>query len=485
MFSSSVTFAKFREANPFSDQDAYPSKNPLWRMAAYPIEVAMKVLCTGILYTQKTNALHWYKPLPFELIDKVTGWLRFNPECSFLSYFPTFFGTFYHIQDPLVIKALFKEFRGSSESDGLFTPTKSIRTLQNILKEAFPENEITEEDIMFSCSQTNSKYYRGWLHHLLDQKHITEYQSIIRDEADVTLKEWTLRCKQGQSIHLLEASIFASRVITRLMFGQKVGGEALAKAVNFINWYVLHKQIGKISQQDEEKYKESLKIFRDTIDKIINDPEVPLFSSQNQDLLTEAQKKAMAFIIFFAGQETTGFLLGNILRFLGKNKELQSFLREKIQKKDEIQKEIENLITQALAQYPPAYGVSRRIMTGKDICLEYVLEGEQKKRKLIMNQGDFVSARMIEAAKRINSLSTQIHTQERSYELWSAFGGGAHSCPGKNLALAEVFEFILLVIQGYDLKTDQIKEPHVVGQITLQFVEDITISLSPLLQSGL
>lgn len=94
MFSSNVTSAKFREADPVSDKDAYPTKNPLWRVAAYPFELAMKVLCTGRLYMEKTNALKWYKPQPFDLIDKVTGWLRLTPECSFISYFPTFFWNF-------------------------------------------------------------------------------------------------------------------------------------------------------------------------------------------------------------------------------------------------------------------------------------------------------------------------------------------------------------------------------------------------------
>jgi cytochrome P450 len=412
-----------------------------------------------------------------------------TPECSFISYFPTFIGTFYHIQDPVAIKALFKEFRGSSESNGLFTPTRSIKTLLNILKEAFPENDITEEDVIFTCSHASSKYYRAWLHHLLDGKHIANYRPIIREEADKTLKNWALRCEQGQPIRLSEAALFASQIITRLMFGHKVGGEALAKAVNIINWYTLYKQIGKVSQQDEEKYKQALTTFKETVEEVIDDVQAPLFAPKNQNTLTLEQKKAMAFIIFFAGQETTGFLLGNILRHLAQNNHLQSALRAKIQKKDllkekdiEIQAEIENLITQSLADYPPSYAISRRIMAEKDICLEYVLEGEEKPRKLIMNRGDLVSARMIDAAKRINASSPQKITQERSYDLWSAFGGGAHSCPGKNLALTEVFEFILLAIQGYNLTTNQSQEPHVVGQITLQFIENITIKLSPLTQ---
>ncbi len=488
MFSSSVTSAKFREADSINDKDAYPTKNPLWRMVAYPAELAMKILCTGRLYMERTNALKWYKPQPFELIDKVTGWLRLTPECSFISYFPTFFGTFYHIHDPVVIKALFKEFRGSSESNGLFTPTRSIKTLLNIIREAFPETEITEEDVIFTCSHASSKYYRAWLHHLFDGKHITNYRSVIREEAEKTLKTWALRCKQDQPIHLMETALFASQIITRLMFGHKIGEEALAKAVNFINWYTLHKQIGKVSQQDEERFKQALMTFKTTVDDVIASEEAILFAPQNQNTLTLAQKKAMAFIIFFAGQETTGFLLGNILRFLAQNNHLQSALRTKIQKKDlledekgEIQAEIESLITQSLATYPPSYAISRRIITEKDICLEYLLEGEEKPRKLIMNRGNMVSARMIDAAERINASSQKI-TQECSYDLWSAFGGGAHSCPGKNLALTEVFEFILLAIREYNLTTDQNQEPHIVGQITLQFIEDITIKLTPLTQ---
>jgi cytochrome P450 len=482
-FSSNVTFAKFRTADPEVDRNAYPIGNPIWRIAAYPLELAMKVLCTGKLYFEKDNALQWYKPRPFELIDKISGWLGFAPECAFISYFPTFLGTFYHIQDPVVIKALFKEFRGSSESNGLFTPTGSIKTLFNIIVEIFPDDDITEEDIIFTCSSKNSKYYRNWLHHLFDGKHINNYQPIIRKEAKETLESWSVRCNQGHPISIFETSLFASRIITQLMFGQKLGGETLAKAVNFINWYALHKQIGKVSQQDDIQYKEALSTFKQIVEEVINDQKAALFVDQESNSLTLAQKKAMAFIIFFAGQETTGILLGNILHFLARNEELQSALRTKIvengREGEVVKKEIETLINHSLANLPPSYAISRRIGK-KDICLEYKLEGEEKLRKLIMNPGDLVSARMIDAARRIKETAPERINQEHAYDVWSAFGGGAHSCPGKKLALTEVVEFVLTALQGYKLTADLQQEPRVIGQITLQFVENVNLTITPI-----
>lgn len=482
MLTSNVTFAKLREANPTIDKEAYPITNPVWRLATYPFELAMKVLCTGKLYFEKTNALEWHKPQPFELIDRISGWLRFAPECTFISYFPTFLGNFYQIQDPVVIQALFKEFRGNLNSNGLFTPTTSIKTIFNIITEAFPDDGITEEDVIFTCSSENSKYYRNWLHHLFDGKHINNYRPIICKEAKETLENWAIRCNQGQPIPLFETALFASRIITRLMFGQTLGGEDLAKAVNFINWYVLHKQIGKVSQQDEIQYKEALSIFKQIVEKIINDQKAPLFVDQGLNSLTLTQKKAMAFIIFFAGQETTGILIGNILHFLAQNKDLQSSLRAKIEENgrenEYVKKKIENLINHSLANFPPSYAISRRI--GKDICLEYQLEGEVTRRKLIMNKGDLVQARMIDAARRIKETTPERINQEHSYNVWSAFGGGAHSCPGKNLALAEVIEFILTALQGYELATNLQQAPHVIGRITLQFVENITLTVTSL-----
>lgn len=483
MFDSNVTFAKFREVNPEDSKYSFPFGNFLWRVGAYPFEIAMKTVCTGKLYLEKNNALNWYKPLPFQLVDKISGWLRISPECTFISYFPTFFGNYYHIEDPVVIKALFKEFRGSINDNGLFKPTRSIRTLFDITKEVFPEDEIAEEDVMFTCSAENSKFYRIWLHHLFDGNHVSQYLKIIHEEAKITLNDWALRCMEGQSISLFETALFASKIITQVMFGKKVGGEDLAKAVNFINWYALHKQIGKVSKQDDDEYKESLTLFKQTIEAVIEDLRTPLFQNQGTNSLTLAQKKAMAFVIFFAGQETTGILLGNILHFLAKNKDLQCTLRKKIEEKgrehQEVKKEIECLINNSLANFPPSYAISRCIGE-KDVCLEYKLEGEEGLKKLILRKGDFISARMIDVAKKIKKKSPEIINKSHSYDLWSAFGGGAHSCPGKNLALAETMEFIFTALQGYELATNVNSEPQVIGQITLKFVEDITLTITPL-----
>lgn len=475
---SNVTYAKFRAADPEKDKDAYP--NLLWRLVTLPQELAMKVMCTAMLYFIKTDGLKWYKPRPFDLIDKVSGWLKFAPECSFISYFPTFLGTFYHLQDPVVIKALLKEFRGGFDNKSLFVPGRSMRGLYETIKEVFPEDGITEEDIIFTCSSGNSKYYRAWLHHLLDGKHIANYRPIICKEAKETLENWASRCSP---IPIFETSMFASRIITQLMLGHKVKGEALAKAVNFINWYILHKAIGKVSKQDEIDYKEALNTFRTTVEKIIDDQDALLFVDQEKNTLSLAQKKAMAFIIFFAGQETTGIFLGCVLHSLARNKDLQQTLRTKIyengREDEDVKKEIENLINHSLARLPPAYSIGRRVGPEQDVCLEYQLEDEETIRKLIIKSGDYPAARMMDAAKRIMESAPERIKEEHSYDIWSAFGGGAHSCLGKKLALTEVIEFVLTTLQGYELDTDLKEKPHVVGRVTLQFVEDFHLTITP------
>lgn len=468
--SASVTYAKLREADLISDGDLHPGV--FRKIAAFPFNALTTTICTAKFLCNISNGLNWYKPYPLEMIDRFSGWLNLSPEYAIVSHFPTFLGTFYQFKDPVVNNAIFRHFRGAeSDTEHLFTPSKGATKIFNLIVEVFgKECEITKEDTLFTCSAELSKFYRSWLHNLIGPKTVKEYGEILNEESTATLTEWIEFCRDGAGFDLRDAGQYASRIITRLLLNQRIGSKELSEAINVINWFTIRRGYGWISQADQERYDNALRVFRETINGILDDPTIPLFQPQNDNELTLNQKRALVLIIFIGGQETTGFFLANVLLTLGRNPGLQIQLRDLFLRDEEAgKKELNKVFNFVLALYPPAYGVARVIDPNKTACLEYQFEGEDQIRKLIIPGGSRVTARVIKAAEKILETAPEKLESPGGYQTWSAFGSGAHGCPGRHLALAEVSEFIIQTLKRCSITTDELDDPEVAGRITLQF----------------
>lgn len=465
-----VTYAKLREADPYLDSDFYPST--FWRIAATPFSLITKTACTAKFLLNLSNGLNWYKPFPFEMIDRFSGWLNLSPEYAIGSHFPTFLGTFYQFKDPVVNDAIFKHFRGAdSDPEPLFTPSKGATKIFELVVEVFgKECGITKDDTMFTCSQDLSRFYRSWLHNLIGPKTMSEWEEILQEESKATLGEWIAQCREGEQFDLRDAGQYASRIITRLLLDKPIGSKELSKAINVINWFTIKRGTGWVSQADQARYDEALQVFREAINGIVEDASIPLFQPQNGQELTLNQKKALILIIFVGGQETTGFFLANVLLVLAQNPGLQMQLRDLLQNNLEAGKlELHKVFNFVLGMYPPAYGVARVIDPNKTACLEYQFEGEEQIRKLIIPGGTRVTARIIRAAEKVLDTSPEKLQSPGGYQAFSPFGSGPHGCPGRHLALAETMEFIIQTLKRCSITTTEFEEPEIVGRITLQF----------------
>lgn len=476
--SSPVAYARFRPVDFSKDADILPSSKWYMKLFGTLGKLIMKVICTAKVYFGNADILNFVKPYPFELLDRVSGWLGWSPEKRFISEFHTFLGENFILKDPVVITEFFKKFRGSFTENDFFEPARSIRATVAVFQEAFPNSNMKEEDIIFSCSKAKNKQFRNWLIHLMGPKIYQNYRASIKQTVKSTLEEWSRHCAAGGDIPITQAGLFASQVITNLMFGSSVEGDQLGDAVNFINKYIFLRQFRRITPEDTTKYLESLQTFRDAVEEVLNRPDAPIFADQNGKTLSLAEKRAMAFTVFFAGQETTGFLLGYILVYLAKHPEVQHSIRcQRTIDHQDSTPTINSIITHALLHYPPSYGVVRQVNSREDVCLVYRFEGEEQKRKVIFPKGCSISARMIDAAQRVfTSAPNKLHEAD-PFDAWSAFGSGAHSCPGKHIALLEIREFLSSLLQNYEVSTEYEGQPRVAGRVTLQFVDDIRIRL--------
>lgn len=408
-----------------------------------------------------------------------------------LSYFPNFVGDMYHLQDPVVIKALFDHFRGSKQQ-GLFQPTSSIGKFLEILQEIYPHLQFSDDDVMLSCSEEKSHEYRSRLFRFMKPSYLEQHQPMIEQQAISMLKEWAEQTSRQGSVDLVETNFFSASVIAKIAFGSLPNQAEVARAVYFINQYMFLKQVGKPSDAKEREYQAALEVFRTAIDTALrNDP--PLFSDSNSPS-SEPEKKAMAFLLFFAGQEATGFLAAQLLLHLAQNSSLQQRLRLLLQQNDLLYgSEIEKFIYHMMAERAPAYGLARRVADREgstDLCLEYILDGEIEKRKFIFPRGSRLVARMMDASHRVlvqrqptadetAPLNSSLHPA-LSPDQWSGFGSGKHLCPGRQLALREVKTLLRFALQSYQLTTESEQRPAVVGHVTLQFAKPVFIQVRPL-----
>lgn len=486
-----VKFAEFREIDPIKDQEVYASyNNYLGRIISFPGHLAMQSVCTIKLIMEKANPINWYKPGIFETFDKLCERVGYSPECSFMSYFPTFAGEFINVYDPVVIRAALKHLHNGASPDGIFVVSKFAEILLKVIKDIFPDTGITKEDVIITCPKETWDKLRTWLHDLMNSEALPDYQKTIQDITEETLSDWAKRCQEGECISLSETDLFASRVITALMFGKKIDkdkAQALAKAVGFINKYVLESPFKKFSAQEMKEYKDSCQAFHDAVESVYNEKDARLFQAQSCKDLNLAQKKAMAFFMFLAGQETVGFHLSTILLHLTQDLEVQNNLRDSIQEnnssdKGELHNKIEEIIKKSFIDYPPLFSIFLQINYNRDICLEYQFDGQDNvRKKVILKKGSILSNRVMDAAKIIKDEVAKNGGELPSYNSLSVFGSGYQMCPGRLLAQTEMHEFLMTSLKKYEFTAKYNKNPApVTAKLSTKFVDNIEITVKPL-----
>jgi cytochrome P450 len=463
---SIIEKANFRAATPEEIQQA--KGGFLWRCMSYPWTIACKVMGTLEIYRRGPNLLAWHKPYPQELIDRFSHWIGYNNEQLFMESMLSFRVDRHFLVNKKVVEAFFKHHR----NNGIFTNGLSTAKILELLQQAFPEDKFTHEDFMMSCSKEKTTFYRSLLHSFLKAENIKDFAPIIQNTVNTTLKNWNEQCQQGKSLNITQENrLFTSSIITHLMFGTEESSKEIANSINFINAYIIKTVIKQVRDEDKKQLETALGVFNKAIKNILSQDQIPLFN-QNKTL-SSSQKKAMIFMLFFAGQETTASLLSYIIWQLALYPQIQTKIYNltlNTNDSDYVQKEMESLFTRSINRFTPIYGVSRMIK--EDTCLEYQLAGEEKVQKSILFKGQLVSARIITLAGQ--SLKTS-----SNYNDWFAFGSGCHRCPGDKLAVQEIMQLILSLVSKYEIKTEQTGEIPTAGLVTLQLSEDIFITITP------
>lgn len=446
-----VESAKFRLAKP---EEVIEAKgNCLWRGLQKPWDFVNTVFGIANMYLNRTNVLDWDTPLPLKFTRWVSWQLGYAPDHEFIYPLRSFKCYAYQITDAKVMKAFFSIHRNSD----LFAPSNTFMRLFHLAEEVFPDTQFVLDDNVLTCTPDKTTIYHQMFSGPMHGDHM---KNVIEEEVKAALKEWTESCANGNYINVTaETRLLASKIISRVLLGQKTNNHKLCNSVNFINSYMLKALAGGFTEDDKLLYKQALKDFRDAANAILeSEDEIPLFAGKETP--TVPQKQSLLISTFFAGQETVASLLTSIIYELGSNDKKKEYLERDT---------VINLLSRAIHDFPPAYGTPRKCKA--DICLKYRLEGENFSRKVIFFEGDMISARIMTLAEN-TKLSEEKDLPH--YSKWFPFGAGPHTCPGKNLAVNEVETMLTELKKGYRIKLDPtMGEVKKLGLMTLQYSKDV------------
>ncbi len=450
-----VTEARFRPAT--AEEVAYARGNFAWKSVNSPWNFSMKILGTYNLWKHSFNIVETSIPKPLQVAHNIKWYCGLAPEMAFMRCLPTFKGTWNIIDSEIkVMEAFFEHNRDSA----IFAHGAAFFAMLDLIKQAFPETQFTNEDFMFTCSAEKNQKYHRLIQRLVSGNLLRNNSEFIKKRVKETLADWARRTKTEKEVNVsVESKIFASEIISQLVFGMTKRNEQVAQAVNFINKLIVKQVLGKLTKEDYIQLGKSLMAFNIAVNDVLNSGQpVPLFE-EAEEPLTIAEKKAMVFAIFFAGQETVGALLTHMLKKISRLKNDQLKI-----KSDEIQQ----IFVQAIKEFTPAHGVSRILKV--DTCLDFKTvgkNGEEILHKHIFYAGERVTVMMMDFAQKAKV--------DDGLKAWKPFGAGAHLCPGESLARMEFCELISEVIKNYYVYPG----PHDVahnspaGYVTLQYKHDV------------
>lgn len=465
MEKSIVSEACFRKATPEEVEEARGSL--LYRIVTYPLKAPLdltyRIFGTLSMYMGGTDVLSWKQPFIQTFIEKTGRLIGYNKHTLFMDTLYSFKGTRRFLIDPVVVKELFKHHR---KEEGLFSDTRTMEEIFKILQEVFPKDKFDKNSMMFTCSPEHTKRFRDLLEPFLNQEAIKDYIPKIQETAAEFIEKWD---KEGVIDISFGTRLYASRILTSLMFNNETVSAVIAESVNYINYYII-KSIMGVTEEEKELYQKSLKDFNKAVTLILKQKKVPLFEGQE---ISETEKKAMIFILFFAGQETTSSLLTYILFQLALDQKLQNELYnnlrevndEKFEKLKNRSRKINSFFLEMIRKFPPVYGTGRKCEN--EVCLLYKLQDEDCERKTIIQEDDILVPLMIKLAEN---------------PAWRCFpfGDGVNACPGRALAFYEISELVLKLIEGYTIHTHQKEnEVKISAKVTLQFDTPPKIWLEP------
>lgn len=433
----------------------------LWRVISTPCELTCKLIGLATLYFNGPNGLALERSCLEKWINKACHLVGLRPEEPFLETFYNPIGNMHKLRGSTkAMRAVLAHHR----NDELFVNNRSMTQMFELSKKIFPDDNLSKDDFMLTCSPEQTAKYRDLLHAIL--KDVKPFTESIDTAVNQTLAAWEKRCEEGGEINASqEMRLFTSRVICEIMFGDDSACSKITEAIDFMNNYIYKTILRQVTKDDEDRFRDTIASFREAVDTVLQKAEIPLFREKHD--LSTAQMKMLIFMIFFAGQETTASLLAWILKELGRSPEEQQLARANPER-------LNAIFHREIGNFPPAFGIGRTLR--KDVCIEYQLKGEGQVRTLVIPKGQTLGA----GIKKQAELELASGSDRLNSHRWLPFGSGAHHCPGEKLAKLEIERFLKALLANYQIRLLYPEKVDQIGLFTLKLREDVRIRIEAL-----
>lgn len=361
-------------------------------------------------------------------------------EGNSIHYLPMLFGKSGHvITDHQIIAKIATQFR--NDQLGLFEGEKEDPFIA-ALQELFPEESVSPEDFLLSCSRNHVDTYRNPLLHFIGPKSLP----LVKPELEKIAKE-VLETFTGSGLVSAKqlTEMYTVAVIARLFLhhpGSLNEYQKIATAFSTVMEYQFLRKWSPPSLIQSQEYGNNLEILRTAIAASGGE----FIDSLQASGMSSLRIKGLLLLVYGAGSETTSSVLQYVLWYLGRHPEVQESILQKIDT-------LENLIGSVLTQYSPVGLISR--FARKDFTIKGT-DDHGRSWKYLIPKGDGLIIPPVAVKKMV-------------------FGEGKHSCPGQWLARAEIISLVDNLLKNYKITSlpdrQELKKEPGYGFIKLEPVE--------------
>lgn len=394
---------------------------------------------------------------------------------------------------PSIMKAILRHAR--KDKEGLFWDRDNSQVFFPILKDLYPEETITEEDLIFTCTKENLRKYRQPLLQFAGTQSIEKQAQALEKIIDEVLDAYTGK-EEEMALNATKFSLaLPVAVVSRLLLGHPgpmAIYQQIAESVDLTNRCLMKRMLKQPkSKEEQENYPKAIAVLKSAIDASFQSEEEGSFVESLKKSMTPLQTKLTLYFMYFAGTDTTGGVLNYLLWQLGKNPEIQEEIyREFLASKQDLftfaneSLIIFQVMSETLRLFSPGYIMGRIPACPlncivKDKAGKVIFQEKIGKNEKVLSAPTFTGRDPFLFDQPDTFNPHRFTSRSKNYS-WYPFGDGAHSCPGQWLAKAEIALFIAKIVQRYQIHTlSPEKEFKQLGYITLKSSEEVHVRLVP------
>ncbi len=365
------------------------------------------------------------------------------------------------------------------------------------ISDMLDDRELSPNDIIFTCSQIQTKEFKPFLNAALDIVEIKKQRVILHACAQEALDEWANEIKH---VDITErTSVLVCDMMSRYFFGIPDKNKNISFSMNTFFAYIFSRFSHKTFDKDVLTL--ARKRFWEEIDRAVENKESvasKLHNLMREKGYTDRQVKMFLFSLFFAGIDSTTQSFGYAILKCAQNLDLQNSIRTELKEKqnqDKDQKDlhiseiaeeivvIQKIIVEGLRMFPPVIGVTRVARENIQLvanCDERIIQHKITKGELISPSPNLIARCPLLFPGDPHQFNVERHPSDKPLTLsslpWLPFGGGSNLCPGWRLYKQFIEIFLAEMATNYIAQADDLSEIQQTGSFINKLSKKVFIN---------